>query len=162
VWSELVTRYWNRRYRLHGKYSTSRYHVLQPTQPRPICKQFNPRQPRTVSTKRSQKLRLWSAPSATCLIDPQREFFCCNLSKRASWVIKEGGVEGEWRGSEEEEPSIFCLINQISNHCNSVFHALMCWQSLTFRLPNVISPLQRGDLLYRVTGRMGDLKPKFY
>jgi hypothetical protein len=38
----------------------------------------------------------------------------------------------------------------------------MSWHSVTFRLSNVISPLQRGDLLYRVTGRMGGLKPKVY
>jgi hypothetical protein len=49
--------------------------------------------------------------------------------------------------------------NQQSEY--SVFHELMCWQSLTFRLSNVMSPLQRGDLLYRVTGRMRGLKPKF-
>jgi hypothetical protein len=28
-----------------------------------------------------------------------------------------------------------------------VFHELMCWLSLTFRLSNVMSPIQRGDLL---------------
>jgi hypothetical protein len=50
--------------------------------------------------------------------------------------------------------------NQQSQY--SVFHELMCWQSLTFRLSNVISPLQRGDLVYHVTGRMMGLKPKFY
>jgi hypothetical protein len=42
--------------------------------------------------------------------------------------------------------SNFCLIffyisNQQSQY--RMFHKLMCWHSLTFRLPNVISPLQR-------------------
>jgi hypothetical protein len=46
----------------------------------------------------------------------------------------------------------FFLSNQQSQY--SVFHELMCWHSLTFRLSNVMSPLQRGDLLYHVTGRM--------
>jgi hypothetical protein len=58
------------------------------------------------------------------------------------------------------KPPNFFVSNQQSQY--SVFHELMCWQSLTFRLSNVMSLLQRGDLLYHVTGRMRDLKPKFY
>jgi hypothetical protein len=54
----------------------------------------------------------------------------------------------------------FLKSNQQSQY--SVFHELMCWQSLTFRLSNVMSPLQRGDLLYHISGRMRGLKPKFY
>jgi hypothetical protein len=51
----------------------------------------------------------------------------------------------------------------LSNHQSeySVFHKLMCWQSLTFRLSNVMSLLQRGDLLYHISGLMRGLKPKF-
>jgi hypothetical protein len=41
----------------------------------------------------------------------------------------------------------FLLSNQQSQY--SVFHEVMCWHSLTFRLSNVMSPLQRGDLLYQ-------------
>jgi hypothetical protein len=37
--------------------------------------------------------------------------------------------------------------NQQSQY--SVFHKVMCWQSLTFRLPNVISPLQQ-EISYTV------------
>jgi hypothetical protein len=35
----------------------------------------------------------------------------------------------------------FFVSNQQSQY--SVFHKLMCWHSLTFRLPNMISPLQQ-------------------
>jgi hypothetical protein len=54
----------------------------------------------------------------------------------------------------------FFVSNQQSQY--TVFHELMCWQSLTFRLPNVMSPLQRGDLLYNFSGLMRGFKPKFY
>jgi hypothetical protein len=37
--------------------------------------------------------------------------------------------------------TFFSVSNQQSQY--SVFHKLMCWYSLTFRLPNVISPLQQ-------------------
>jgi hypothetical protein len=55
----------------------------------------------------------------------------------------------------ESEGDFFSVSNQQPQY--SVFHKPMCRHSLTFRLPNVISPLQRGDLLYRVTGGGGGL-----
>jgi hypothetical protein len=51
---------------------------------------------------------------------------------------------------------LFILSNKQPQY--SVFHKLMCWHSLTFRLPTDQSP-PAGDLLYRVTGRMGGLNP---
>jgi hypothetical protein len=49
----------------------------------------------------------------------------------------------------------FFVSNQQSQY--SVFHELMCWQSLTFRLSNVMSPLQPG------CSRSDEgLVPKFY
>jgi hypothetical protein len=54
----------------------------------------------------------------------------------------------------------FFVSNQQSEW--SVFHELMCWQSLIFRLSNVMSLLQRGDLLYHISGLMRGLKPKVY
>jgi hypothetical protein len=56
-------------------------------------------------------------------------------------------------------PTSFFVSNQQSQY--SVFHKLIYWHSQTFRLPNVMSLLQR-DLLYRVTGLMRGLKRKFY
>jgi hypothetical protein len=52
----------------------------------------------------------------------------------------------------------FLKTNQQSQY--SVFHKLMCWHSLTFRLPNVISPLQISYTVLQVG--WGGLIPKFY
>jgi hypothetical protein len=64
-----------------------------------------------------------------------------------------------YRAHETYMLNFFLVPNQQSQY--SAFHKLMCWHSLTFRLSNVMSPLQRGDLLYRVTVRIRDLKPNY-
>jgi hypothetical protein len=65
-----------------------------------------------------------------------------------------------WTCAKNLAPTgIIFVSNQQSQY--SVFHALMCWLSLTFKLSNVMSPLQPADLLYYVTGRIRGLKPKF-
>jgi hypothetical protein len=56
----------------------------------------------------------------------------------AGWV-KIGELVELWFGETQTAFLFLFLSNQQSEY--SVFHELMCWQSLTFRLSNVMSPL---------------------